>query len=569
MRTLGWPLHGLERRGKGWTQEVTQFFSRRGVRRADLRRTFDASWYLKKHPEVAAGRIDPLDHYLERGAAAGYDPHPAFSTSWYLRRYPDVAGAGINPLVHYLRDGAFEGRDPHPLFDAGWYLARYPDVAASGVNPLAHFIEIGAAQGHSPGPLFTGPDDWEADPAGAAKLRAEYDRGQPPRQLAALARKKHWQQRLIGAPTAGLIGIGTFLYRRRFFALASFVYKVALLGPFRRGELRGLLAQCEIRQAKFDAAFAWFLKETGLSPPPSLTIEPAAMASPAVRNGPYRTVCVMTSVMPKRIEAQQAALNSWRAAGLSVVSVNSPPEAAQLREHFPDVSFRVVEPAVDTRGRPLIPIRTMMQVARDVSADVCGIVNSDIEFRGEAAFFDMVRQHVADSLIFGNRIDVRNRGLSGGKAFRRGNDFFFWDRNNSCLLEDSMMVLGLPWWDSWLPLHAYARGLAIKRFATSSFIHVVHPVGYDMQMFLRCGQHCADALADVYSRRDNSPIPPDRAFLHRLFSTASAIPARSDVQAAPRCMRILCELTNCLIDSLSETIVLPDAKLASGTLDLL
>jgi hypothetical protein len=562
--------HWQEGPSSGWTQAVARFVKRRGVRQADLRRVFDEDWYRKRHPEVAARGIDPLNHYLEQGAAAGYDPHPAFCTNWYLHRYPDVAGAGINPLVHYVRDGAFERRDPHPLFDAGWYVARHPEVAASGVNPLVHYIKAGAAEGFSPGPLFKGPEDWEIDPAEATERRADYDRGQPPRQLAVVGPKRDWTQRLIGAPSAAVVGTGMFCYRRGYLFPASIAFKVALLVPVRRDQLRMLLAQCDVRRGKFDRAFAWFLQQSNLTPPPGLTITTTAMPRPSVSNEAGGAVCVITSVMPKRIEAQQAALNSWRAAGLSVVSVNSPPEVTQLREHFPDVTFQTIErPAVDTRGRPLIPISAMIQAAANAPGGVCGIINSDIEFRGDPSVFDSVRRRVAGSLIFGNRIDVADRGFGRGKAYRKGYDFFFWDRKNSALLEDSPMVLGLPWWDFWLPLHAYGRGLATKRLATSSFVHVVHPVGYDVPTFVKFGHRFADALAEAYSRWDGSRVSPERAFLHRLFATGALIPADSDADAAPRGMDALRGLANCLVDALSETVVLPDARLASGTLDLL
>ena len=38
------------------------------------------------------------------------DPSPKFDTSWYLRSYSDVRKSGLNPLAHYLRKGAAEGR---------------------------------------------------------------------------------------------------------------------------------------------------------------------------------------------------------------------------------------------------------------------------------------------------------------------------------------------------------------------------------------------------------------------------------------------------------------------------
>jgi hypothetical protein len=40
--------------------------------------------------------------------------NPRFDTGWYLAHYPDVARSGMNPLVHFLRRGANEGRHARP-----------------------------------------------------------------------------------------------------------------------------------------------------------------------------------------------------------------------------------------------------------------------------------------------------------------------------------------------------------------------------------------------------------------------------------------------------------------------
>jgi len=115
---------------------------------------FDREWYLQRNPDVAASGIDPLAHYIRKGAAEGRDPHPLFDSDWYLRRNPDVAAAGMNPLRHYIGWGAAEGRDPNPHFDSDWYLERNPEVAAAGMNPLSHYIHRGSAAGRDPNPLF-------------------------------------------------------------------------------------------------------------------------------------------------------------------------------------------------------------------------------------------------------------------------------------------------------------------------------------------------------------------------------------------------------------------------------
>jgi len=75
---------------------------------------FDAEWYLANNPDVAAGKINPVDHYLLHGGFEGRDPSQLFSSGWYLDTYSDVEQAGINPLVHYLRYGKNEGRSPRP-----------------------------------------------------------------------------------------------------------------------------------------------------------------------------------------------------------------------------------------------------------------------------------------------------------------------------------------------------------------------------------------------------------------------------------------------------------------------
>ena len=64
--------------------------------------------------DVAAAEIDPLQHYLQFGAAEGRDPSATFSTAAYLAANPDVEEAGANPLQHYLQFGIAENRPLAP-----------------------------------------------------------------------------------------------------------------------------------------------------------------------------------------------------------------------------------------------------------------------------------------------------------------------------------------------------------------------------------------------------------------------------------------------------------------------
>ena len=69
--------------------------------------------------------MNPLAHYLLRGAAKGRDPHPIFDSKYYLSQDPDATKTGLTPLEHYLRFGAKRGRTIHPLFDAEYYRNTY------------------------------------------------------------------------------------------------------------------------------------------------------------------------------------------------------------------------------------------------------------------------------------------------------------------------------------------------------------------------------------------------------------------------------------------------------------
>src|SRR5690554_740320 len=62
---------------------------------------FDRDYYLNKNPDVAASGMDPIEHYVQYGAAEGRDPSAWFSTTFYLTSNADVKAAQVNPLRHF------------------------------------------------------------------------------------------------------------------------------------------------------------------------------------------------------------------------------------------------------------------------------------------------------------------------------------------------------------------------------------------------------------------------------------------------------------------------------------
>ena len=113
---------------------------------------FDAEWYGLSYPDVKAAGVDPVVHYLQRGAIELRNPSSHFDTAAYLERYPDVRGSGLNPLYHYLRHGKQEGREisslsarPH-FFDtatsAQWVAKLRSDRAHAGIASQQPLVSV-------------------------------------------------------------------------------------------------------------------------------------------------------------------------------------------------------------------------------------------------------------------------------------------------------------------------------------------------------------------------------------------------------------------------------------------
>lgn len=82
----------------------------------------DAAFYRAHHPDVAAARADPAEHYWATGWRERRNPSDWFDTDFYLRVNPDVRQLGCNPLWHFLVQGRGEGRQPRPA-EAWWRTA--------------------------------------------------------------------------------------------------------------------------------------------------------------------------------------------------------------------------------------------------------------------------------------------------------------------------------------------------------------------------------------------------------------------------------------------------------------
>lgn len=128
---------------------------------------FDATWYLRAHPQAAAAGTTAEElraHWLDAGQAAGLSPTIFFDETWYRAAYPDVAaaiaaGTWRSGFEHYALAGHAD-RSPHWLYDDVLYRARNPDITDAGMrtagcfNAYDHYLRGGCREGRIAHPLF-------------------------------------------------------------------------------------------------------------------------------------------------------------------------------------------------------------------------------------------------------------------------------------------------------------------------------------------------------------------------------------------------------------------------------
>lgn len=224
-------------------------------------------------------------------------------------------------------------------------------------------------------------------------------------------------------------------------------------------------------------------------------------------------ITVATSIAPKGIEKQQHAIASWHALGFHVVSLNTPEEIAELRAQFPQVEFFAVKRhGKQLAGKPYVFLDDVLAHLRDAAKGrICGIVNSDIILRAGPEFSAYLWRESRDALVYGSRVDIDAAEDAEGQVYHRGFDFFFFDRAIIDRLPKTNFMLGVPWWDYWMPVGFQLAGVTIRRLDSRIAFHVRHVANYSAEILMKFGrefvERCAGApFVGLYAQTLGTPL---------------------------------------------------------------
>lgn len=262
----------------------------------------------------------------------------------------------------------------------------------------------------------------------------------------------------------------------------------AILRLWQDADLRDdLLKRGKVRAAEFTAAAmatvhleAFEYAVNNFQPPSYNFASPESIMS---------DITIATSIVPRNLELQRAAVNTWLELGFRVISINSAAEAAIVAQNFPDITLKIIDRTAESvTGKPYVYFDDVCKALAESGANICGIINSDIFLKADSEFADFAKDAAKTGLLFGSRIDVDSLENIDGEKYIYGLDFFFFDKKLIALYPESEFCLGAPWWDYWAPFVLMSRGVPCRELISPLAYHVRHETKWEGSLFADFGR---------------------------------------------------------------------------------
>src|ERR1035437_3748061 len=180
---------------------------------------------------------------------------------------------------------------------------------------------------------------------------------------------------------------------------------------------------------------------------------------------------IMRIVQGKEISTayQNACINSWREAGLRVVSVNCESEIRQLKER--GISGEYVS---NGSQRNQSKIAKFLSLIAGSGEPIAGIINAYCLLIHYHDFVGAISRAAQNSIVLFERLNLNPSTMRPTGEHCYGFDAFFFDtRFVSGIKSGSAWLIGQTFWDYWFPLMLTYGGAKLKIFAPA-LVHINH-----------------------------------------------------------------------------------------------
>jgi hypothetical protein len=167
---------------------------------------------------------------------------------------------------------------------------------------------------------------------------------------------------------------------------------------------------------------------------------------------------------------QRECINSWRAAGFRVVSLNSDAEIEGLRGKGFDVEFA-------SNGSPngRTKIGDFLSAMSSSDGAVAGIINADCYLMSPGETIQSILDSARGSLVVLRRVSLDPDTMRPTGIYCHGFDAFVFDTRFAPKIADGGdWSIGEPFWDYWFPLAMYIAGAQLKAPEVPMLVHLGH-----------------------------------------------------------------------------------------------
>ena len=201
-------------------------------------------------------------------------------------------------------------------------------------------------------------------------------------------------------------------------------------------------------------------------------------------------------------------IESWKRSGFATISVNSRKEIQGNGLDTEWVRYRAVKrDAGRTTGRPLVYLNDLLRVAEDLAPGPVAITNSDVLLDCNSKIQPLLRRISPGQCLVAKRFDIESVHAGGGAEFTHGYDFFAFYPEDIRGYRESDLVLGMPWWDHYLPIFMAVHGISIKPVPAPFVYHLVHHDRWNQGLWVKYGIAFMDAMRSDLAAACRGPCP--------------------------------------------------------------
>lgn len=216
-------------------------------------------------------------------------------------------------------------------------------------------------------------------------------------------------------------------------------------------------------------------------------------------------------------EYQRLCIRSWFDSGLTPKTVNSVRESVNpVAAEMGVVHIGIEKDATDEVGKPLVYLQDLIDTAALADGPVL-ITNADIILNLDAGELERIRSLQPGEAFFARRLDVSDTDAGQGDIFEHGIDLIGVHSRTLQGLDCGRYVLGMPWWDHYVPIALLAQGVRQVNFLRpEAVVHLLHDERWNIKSWRKFGAAFIEDICGLMDRTDPGTLTVYRAEAGRI-----------------------------------------------------